>query len=108
MTNGNKAYYPYQQKNIVFSKLNLFEVFLSCLRQFDIEEASLFLHDFEIFAKEYDGAVIEEAAVLKQANKKKKLSMSDCIGYCMAKQFGIRFLTGDKEFEGMENVEFVK
>lgn len=34
--------------------------------------------------------------------------MVDCIGYVYAKENGLRFVTGDKEFEGMENVEFVK
>ena len=34
--------------------------------------------------------------------------MTDCIGYIIAKRLGMKFLTGDKEFEGFENVEFVK
>lgn len=37
-----------------------------------------------------------------------KLSIPDVIGYVVAKRHGVKFLTGDKEFEGMENVEFVK
>ena len=28
-------------------------------------------------------------------NKKKKLSMSDCVSYIMSKELGIKFLTGD-------------
>ena len=35
-------------------------------------------------------------------------SIPDAIGYTIAKKYNIRFLTGDKDFEGMENVEFVK
>ena len=31
--------------------------------------------------------------------KDRKVSMTDCIGYVMAKRLGIKFLTGDKEFE---------
>ena len=34
--------------------------------------------------------------------------MVDCIGYMTAKRLGVKFLTGDREFEGMDNVEFVK
>ena len=45
---------------------------------------------------------------MKKELNKRKLSMTDCIGYMMAKQWGIKFLTGDKEFEDMENVEYVK
>jgi len=41
-------------------------------------------------------------------NIKKDTSITDCISYFMAKNLGIKFLTGDKEFENLENVEFVK
>ncbi|MBI2631666.1 PIN domain-containing protein [Candidatus Pacearchaeota archaeon] len=40
--------------------------------------------------------------------KDRNVSITDCIGYVMAKDLGIKFLTGDKEFENIENVEFVK
>ncbi len=40
--------------------------------------------------------------------KDRKVSIPDCIGYVMAKNLDIKFLTGDKEFEGLDNVEFVK
>ena len=51
---------------------------------------------------------IIEAMYFRAKNKNKKFSMADCISYFMAKNLGIKFLTGDKEFEGLENVEFVK
>ena len=38
----------------------------------------------------------------------RKLSIPDAIGYTVARRLNIKFLTGDKDFEGMENVEFVK
>ncbi|MBI2498687.1 PIN domain-containing protein [Candidatus Woesearchaeota archaeon] len=41
-------------------------------------------------------------------NKDKNLSMTDCISYIQSKELGIKFLTGDKQFENLENVEFVK
>lgn len=40
--------------------------------------------------------------------KDRKVSMTDCISYFQASELGIKFLTGDKEFEDFENVEFVK
>lgn len=57
---------------------------------------------------DYDQNVIEGASRFKLQYKKRNLSMTDCIGYILAKKLGIKFLTGDKEFEDMENVEFVK
>jgi hypothetical protein len=38
----------------------------------------------------------------------KKLSLVDALGYSYSKKLGIKFQTGDKEFSGMENVEYVK
>ncbi len=40
--------------------------------------------------------------------EKRKLSIPDAIGYVVARRLGIKFLTGDKEFERMENVEYAK
>ena len=51
---------------------------------------------------------IIEAMVFRYANKKQKMSTTDCISYIMSQKLGIPFLTGDKEFEGLPNVEFVK
>ena len=59
-------------------------------------------------AIDFDINVIKEAAKLRLKYKKNDLSMTDCIGYILAKEWNIKFLTGDKEFENMENVEFVK
>jgi predicted nucleic acid-binding protein len=40
--------------------------------------------------------------------KAKRLSYVDAIGYQLALEKNAKFLTGDKEFKGMKNVEFVK
>ena len=45
---------------------------------------------------------------IQERKNEKKLSLIDCLGYVIAKSLGMRFLTGDREFEGMANVEFVK
>jgi len=34
--------------------------------------------------------------------------MTDSIGYILSIKIGVKFLTGDKEFEDLEKVEFVK
>ncbi len=51
-------------------------------------------------------ADLHEAARIKSLNK--QLSMTDAIGYCISIRLGIPFVTGDKGFIGMPNVEFVK
>lgn len=34
--------------------------------------------------------------------------MTDCVGYVVSQRLGMKFLTGDKEFRGLPNVEFVQ
>ena len=36
------------------------------------------------------------------------LSYADCIGYITAQIHNMKFLTGDKHFKGMKDVEFVR
>jgi predicted nucleic acid-binding protein len=38
----------------------------------------------------------------------KKFSLIDCVGYSVAESLALPFLTGDREFESMIGVEFVK
>ncbi len=45
---------------------------------------------------------------MKKQFKKPRLSYVDCIGYVYAKHNNVPFLTGDREFAKMDNVEFVK
>ncbi len=49
-----------------------------------------------------------EAVKFRYARKEKSLSYIDCLGYILAKRLEVSFLTGDKEFEGFPNVEFVR
>jgi hypothetical protein len=51
---------------------------------------------------------LKRAMLFRFVNKKKKLSYVDCIGYFLAKENNLKFLTGDQQFKGMPNVEFVK
>jgi predicted nucleic acid-binding protein len=60
------------------------------------------------FCVDVGNEVIKSANALKAKHNKSNLSYVDCIGYVIAKSRNVRFLTGDKEFSEMENVEFVK
>ncbi len=105
---ANKNYTKYTQVEIITTKLNLFELYLGTVREKSETEAREVLDLYYQFAVDFDKKTIEEAAKLKNQLNKRDVSMTDCIGYTMAKQLGIKFLTGDKEFENLENVEFVK
>ena len=52
--------------------------------------------------------ILQEANAFKLFHLRKRFSFADCVGYVTAKRFHARFLTGDYEFKGLENVEFVR
>ena len=105
---GNNNYQHYKKCKIVTTKLNLFELYLGLLRDIDEETAEKYLETYYPFVIDFDKVIIKSAAKLKNKLNKRNISMADCIGYSLAKQLEIKFLTGDKEFESLDNVEFVK
>lgn len=105
--NGNEHYKKYNNFSLVTSKLNLFELYFNILRNVNSVEAERVFDKYYPFVIDFDEEVIKEAARLKMLLNKRDVSMTDCIGYCLAKQLGVRFLTGDDAFENLDNVEFV-
>ena len=51
---------------------------------------------------------IVDAMKFRLSWKDRKVSVTYFFSYVMAKNLGIKFLTGDKEFKEVEGVEFVK
>ena len=106
---GSQNYVKYQNNyRIVTSKLNLFELYFGVLQNNNESNAQRILEIYSPFVVDFNEEVIINAAKLKLLLNKREVSMADCIGYALAKQLGIKFLTGDSVFQGMENVEFVK
>ncbi len=105
---GSVEYSKYKDAEILTTKLNIYELYLGIFRSADEKSARDATDKYYNFAVDFDKNVIEQAAKLKVNLNKRDLSMTDCIGYELAKQLGIKFLTGDEQFKDMENVEFVK
>ena len=105
---GNKNYEKYLGYNIAITKLNLFELYYAIIRKHGEEVATKEFNKYSDYALDFNNQIIMDAAKLKLIFKKQKISMTDCIGYIKARKLGIRFLTGDKQFEYLPDVEFVK
>jgi len=93
---------------IIITKLNLMEFYYSILREYNRQMADSCYELFNPYCIDLDDKTIKQAMVFKLLHKNKQLSYIDCVGYILARKKGIKFLTGDKEFETMENVEFIK
>ena len=105
---GNPNYAKYLNSEIIINDFIFAELCHKLIRENGYEKASLYIDKFAHFRKELDEKTIKEAMLYRINHKKKDLSPTDCISYFMALKLNINFLTGDRQFESMQNVEFVK
>ena len=106
---GNDNYDNYlRDVGVVTTKLNLMELFYRMYILHGIEIAEFYYQKYLPFAVEISDSSIKKAATFRAENRKKDLSYVDCIGYILALENKIKFLTGDRQFKDMENVEFVR
>lgn len=105
---GNENYNFIKEEIITTSVMNLAEVYYAILLSQNKEFADEIINSLNIYLIEITSEVAINAALFRFKNKKLKLSYIDCIGYLLAKSNNLLFLTGDKEFQNFDCVEFVK
>lgn len=101
------AYASFQEEKMTITKFNLAEIYWHFLLS-DENMAEEIFEKIKNSAVEVPDEVIKQAMQLRKKYKKQNLSYADCIGYTFAQRNNLVFLTGDKEFEKLPNVEFVK
>jgi predicted nucleic acid-binding protein len=104
---GNENYDRYKEEIILTNTLNLAEIFYSLLREMDKVVAQRIIKQLNFEFIEISDDIALDSALLGFENKSKNLSYADCIGYVTALKNNFKFITGDKEFKDMDNVEFV-
>ena len=105
---GNPNYEKYLNSEVIINDFIFAELYYKLIREFDIEKSNFYSEKYANFIVELNVETIKKAMLFRARNKKKNFSATDWIGYALALKLSIRFLTGDKSFEGLENVEFVK
>ncbi|AJC71632.1 twitching motility protein PilT [Thermococcus guaymasensis DSM 11113] len=109
---GNPNYGKYSSAELYTTEFNLLELPYALVRDFGVEKAEGILEivksSVTVVVPEVHHYVLASEIRIQERKNEKKLSLIDCLGYVIAKSLGMRFLTGDREFEGMANVEFVK
>ena len=105
---GNPNYSHYVDQAATITIFNLAEIFWTVLNKLGEQEAEQTYAAYQGAVVDIDDETLKEAIKFRKQYKKRDLSYADCIGYIYAKRHGMRFLTGDKEFEDLSNVEFVK
>ena len=107
---GNPAYHEYGLRNLVTTEFNLCEVAYAMVRDYPDRSLSILslIRSMIEIVQTGDSDYIAGANVRLRNNRlKRKFSTIDCLGYVVAERLNIPFLTGDREFFEMQNVEFV-
>ncbi len=107
LLNKNPKYEKYLECSIIINDL-IFSEFCYKIYRENILKGNDFIKEIEDSIEFPDKEIIKKAMKFRVENKKKEMTITDCISYIMSKELRIKFLTGDKEFEGFDNVEFVK
>lgn len=105
---GNHKFKPYfDEHEGIITVFNLAEVYYSLILYQGEELAGEYAKQLRNCMVEVSEEELRDAMVFRAKNKKLKLSYADCIGYQVALQRKSKFLTGDRQFLGLPNVEFI-
>ena len=103
--NQNLAYRAFEKAQAITTIFNLAE-FNFALKRGQKPYADKATRDFAAFLV---GVTIDDIiSAMDFRIKHRNLSVPDAIGYQVAKRNNAKFLTGDKEFKNLPNVEFVQ
>ena len=105
---ANQNYAKYLEVEGVVTIFNLAEIYFFAINNLNNISANIIYDTYKKNMMDVEEETLKEAIIFRKENKKRGLSYADCIGYMYALKNNMTFLTGDKEFEGLKNVEFVK
>ncbi|MFH1224439.1 MAG: PIN domain-containing protein [Candidatus Diapherotrites archaeon] len=105
---GNPRYAAIAEYTAVSTVANLVEVAYCLLYEFPKEKVSEMVNSLGIKVLDVRADHVMQVAEFRKEHSKKGFSYIDCIGYVLAKESRLPFVTGDRQFEGMPNVEFIK
>ncbi|MDO8480812.1 MAG: PIN domain-containing protein [Nanoarchaeota archaeon] len=106
---GNPKYKHVADEPFVTTIQNIMEVYYYFLRTADDEAAEKYFSWFRLVCTPISDGAIKAAMKLRLEQRKQRnlISYVDCIGYAVALERGIPFVSGEKHFRNLENVEFI-
>lgn len=111
MLKGNENYQVFQSERLITTEFNICEVGFAVCREYPANATRILrtVRKMVIIQETRDDDYCSGAATRKEASGQgKKLSTIDSVGYSVANRLNIPFLTGDREFADMDNVQFVR
>jgi predicted nucleic acid-binding protein len=98
--------------NSYVSEITLVELYHHIYHNKGAERADIIYSSVINYLKvtKMDNHVIKNAGIFRSdmLKRRRSLSYADCINYAISKKLKVKLLTGDEDFKGIRNVEFVK
>ena len=108
IANGNPKFAEYLNSNFVITDLTLAEFYAVLLREEGENVADYWYKKLERYSSIVIKEILIEAIKFRHEHKKQDISFFDSVGYIFSTKNGYYFVTGDKEFENLPNVDFKK
>lgn len=108
ISKGNPNFMHLLKLDFVILDLILAELYTVLLREDGKVLADLWYKKLEGFVTTVRLPTLIRAVEYRYEHKKQNLSFFDCVGYIFARENNMKFVTGDKEFENKDGVEFIK
>ncbi len=108
ISQGNNNYLKYFDEDFVINELTLVEFYGVIFRQYDEKTADYWFKKLLPYKKLVPLEILIKAIKFRITNSNKNISFFDSVGYIFALENNGLFVTGDKEFEKLKDVEFVK
>ena len=104
----NPNYRAYKQSVLITHKINVAEVTYWLIRTNQSTMAKEVSKRLWNEKAPITHNAVQKGMQFKHLKRKDKLSYADCIGYALAAELNIPFLTGDEKFKDLPNVEWVR
>lgn len=104
---GAPAYEPFRRTPVFTHDLHLYELFTAILREKPDADPLFAVDALRPNRLPHSLTDLVDASVYKLSRAKDRISYADSLGYVLARGHGLRFLTGDEKFEGVDNVTWV-
>lgn len=105
---SNPKFAEYLNSEFVITDLILAEFYSVLLREENESVADYWFKKLERYSVPVSKEILIEAVKFRYEYKKSNISFFDSVGYIFGIKNGYSFVTGDKEFEKLKDVDFKK
>ena len=104
---GNEKFSSLLNEDFVIPDTTIAEFCYVLIQRYDETTADFWYRKLAAYCVPIPKDILIKAIKFRYLHKKKKLSFFDCAGYIFALENNYKFLTGDKEFENLKNVDYM-